>query len=569
MWLSKSKKLIGSLVVLAIILIAGCADDPENQAAKQLRERTDNALEIVDLKGDFEKARKELKKAITQSSLQGPVAEPAILTCGDFAVDHAQYFQSEAVKYTGPIHAALDEISITAHKLIYLQIEQEQLDSSLVVTDQQIEQLDMLVYGDEQNPGIQKKLTIAEEKLNQLQEEYAGFVEQEQHARQAAEEIEHQAEERFRRAQTSSGDEKLRLQQEGYNLLLTKKKHFVRGQESLDKIKNLESEIAIIEPTVEKLKADLSRLQQQKDDIENSARRSNFKAQLRDTREQIEEKESWITKLISSLQQVQEERNKVLGEMTSLLGEAQKDYKKIRSQSARDIAAVGLADCYFMEASSQAGNMEFHRNLSLRLQSIASGVEGRTADALNGIASQFSGVGSDFAKKAMETFDIATDAYSKLQERLGRGKDELSCNVIKNYMLTLYAKITLAEQLDEYDIVDKTLAQADELMEKARSCDPDFANSITSRLFSGDIERIPLMAVDVTTYYSQLKEQFQEWKGLEGDDREKEIRRLMQLLEEMGEPKDPEEFNRIIDPEKEQLEAALSEIIKDKEQEGL
>ncbi len=74
MWLLNPKTLICSILLAAISVFAvtGCSDDPENEAAKKLRQQTDKALDTART-GDFEKSQKELKNAIRQASVsQGP-----------------------------------------------------------------------------------------------------------------------------------------------------------------------------------------------------------------------------------------------------------------------------------------------------------------------------------------------------------------------------------------------------------------------------------------------------------------------------------------------------------------
>lgn len=76
------------------------------------------------------------------------------------------------------------------------------------------------------------------------------------------------------------------------------------------------------------------------------------------------------------------------------------------------------------------------------------------------------------------------------------------------------------------------------------------------------------MAVDSTIYYEQMKEQFQDWKKLRGEEKEVEVQRLLAMLDGMGQPEDLDVFNRIIGPERQQLEAALTTGFKKKEDLG-
>lgn len=558
MWFFNPKTLIRGILLVAISFFAvtGCSDDPENQAAKKLREQTNKALETA-MAGDFEKARKGLKSAIRQGSASGAQAEPAMLASGNIAMDHASVIETQLVEFSEPISALLDKVSSAAREISRMQIEAEKVEELLRTSDESIDQFSKLIIGTAQKPGLEEQLADSHSQLRRLQDQQDELLAQQQEAQDIADSIQVQAEEKLRQADAAQNDEKLQLQQQGYKLMLSKKESLSKVQEKEDRIIELDSQISMVKPIVEKLHADLNSVQQEIDNIQNSLQRSSLKRQLTDIRKNAENIESRISALIQALKNAHTEYDKILEQVDSALDEAVKNYKKIKSQSVRDIAAMRLAQCHANRASIAANCMYFHQHLSTRLRSIAAGVEGSSADMLNRFAIECAGRGSDYSKKAVEHYDLSVDTYSKLHKRIARGKDEFACDVTKNYILALYGKITLAELLEEYDIVDETAAQAEELMEKAQTCDPAFTVSITSRLFTGDLEYIPALAVDNSIYYTQLKKELGAWKKLKGAQREEKIKSLLDMLDQLPAPSDPAEFERIIGPEKQQLATAL------------
>ncbi len=559
MWLLNPKILIRSILLAAISVFAvtGCSDDPENEAAKKLRQQTDKALDTART-GDFEKAQKELKIAIRQGSVSGPEAEPAMLASGNIAMDHANVIEAKLAEFSEPISALLDQVSSTAREISRMQIEAERSEELLRTSEEHIDQLSKLIIGTAQKPGLEDQLAVSYRQLRQLQDQQDKLFVQQQEAQDIADSIQAQAEEKLRQADAAQKDEKLHLQQQGYDLLLSRKESLSQVQETDDRITELDGQISVVEPVVEKLQADLNSVQQEIDNIQNSPQRSAMKSQLTGIRENIESAQNSISALRQVLKNAHAEYDKFLEQLDSVFDEAIKNYKKIKSQSVRDIAAMRLAQCYADVGSVAADCMYFHRHLSTRLRSIAAGVEGPSADTLNRFAIECAGRGSDYSQKAMEYYDLSVDTYSKLHKRIARGKDEFACDVTKNYILALYGKITLAELLDEYDIVDETAAQAEELMGKAETCDPAFSASITSRLFTGDLEYTPALAVDNSIYYDQLKKELGSWKKFRGAERENEIRSLLNMLDQLPRPSDPAEFESIIGPEKQQLETVLA-----------
>jgi hypothetical protein len=550
---------------ITIFVIAGCSDNPQNKAAKQLRQSAEKAFDIASSQGDYEKASKAVQTALRNASEAGAAAEPVLLASGNLTFERAQRLQSELVTFVDSADIALDEISAQARKISSSQIRQEQLSTLLAGMNGQIEELSKIISGDGDNVGIEEQLAAADAELSWLEEQNAGFEQQKQQAQDYIESIQQQADEKLRQAEVASGDEKLKLQHAGYEFLLSKKSYFLEAQGALDQIRAIESQIAIVEPSAQKLQADLVAVQQQIDDIRKSPQRGRLKTQLEDVKKQIKADTSRIVQLTASLKRARDSYCQAAEEIISLFQQAAKDYQKIKLQAVRRAAAVGLADCYGQMALAALDNMRFQEYLSSRLQAAANAVEDQTASTLSEIASQYAKATSDYAQKAKEEFDRAIEEYSKVQKRFGSRKDGFACDVIKNYILVLYGKMVLSEYLAEFDIIDEVLAQADELMEKARACDSRFSRSVTARLLEGSAQYTPSMAIDSTMYYEQLKEQFQDWKKLRGEEKEAEVQRLLAMLDGMGEPEDLGVFNRIIGPERQRLEEALARGFKEED----
>jgi len=454
-------------------------------------------------------------------------------------------------------------ISEAGRELSYLQIEKNQLESLMDSSNEQITQLEELIKGGDENIGIEKHLQEAEEKLLVLQEEQDVFIQAEQQAQEQINILQEQADDRLRQSQMATGDRKHQLESEYYRFVMDKKEYLVQAQAALDKVKEFESRIAIVEPLVVKLENDLSEVEQNIEAVETSAKRSELKRQLSDVGTMIEEKASQLTQLVNGIKQRQEEYGKIQEDIGALIDEAINNFGKIRSRRNRDAAALRLADSYYSKALTDSSAMGYYRHLSARLRAVSLGIEELSATNIGSLESKSGQAADDYGNMSMEEYDMAIEEYDKLQNLIGGGKDELACNLTQNYILVLYGKTMLAEQLDKYDLVDETLAKADELMEKAGQCDPDFPVSITARLFKGETKFVPSMEVDSATYYNQVKDQFDNmkaWKSLKGEERKEEISNMLSALEKINQSKNPEEFDKILGPVKKELEAALKKV---------
>jgi hypothetical protein len=557
-WYWESKKLIKSVVAafIAAMVLAGCSDNPQNEAARQLRENAGKALDTA-ARGDIDKAAQAVQAVLRAAPQAGDAAEPVLLASADLAFEQAQRQQDRIEAIGEMANIALDEISQHLSDISLLQVQQDRLNYFSAATEMQINELSKAISGDSQKPGIQKELASNREKLALLEEQKAELEGIKQKAQDSYDSIGRRAELMLQQADSASGDDKLKLAQAGYDLLLTRKNDFLDAQAAGDRIRSIESQIAIILPLVQKLESDLVSVQQQIDEIVNSATWSDLKVQLSGIKIQIETHDGRIVFYADELKEIQTTYTKTVDENISLFQKAADVYKKLRSQSTRKAAGSGLAECCRQMAMAALDSMRFQWYFSSRVVSITGRFELQATNALSEVVSQYDGSSSDYAQKAMDSFNLATDEYSKLQKRFA-GRDEFACDVLKNYILTIYGKMIVAEHLALQDVVDEASALADELVEKAKNCDSGFDRSITAKLLAGSDDFVPVLAVDNTMYYNELKKEFEAWKSLPVAEREAEVNRLLAMLDAMDPPQDPDLFNRVLGPERQQLEAALA-----------
>jgi len=544
-----------------ILGVFGCSDSPEGKASRRIEECISKALSIVEIEGDYDKALKEMDKALREGAKAKSALDAALMVAGNLNYDLADQLQDKIILSIEAVNELADKVSVTGRELSYLQIEKDQLESLMESSNQQIKQLEELIKGSDKNIGIETHLQEAEKKMSVLQEEQDVFIQAEQKAQDQISIIQEQADDKIRQSQMATGDSKHQLESEYYKHVMDKKEYLAQAQAALDKVKEFESRIAIIEPLVVKLKNDLVEVEQNIKDVETSAERSELKRQLSDVETSIAEKTRQLTQLANGIKQSQEGYGKIQEEIGARLDEAIKHFGKVRSRRNRDAAALRLADCYYSKALADSSAMGYYKHMSGRLRAISLGIEEFAATSIGSLESQSVQAADDYGKMSMEEYDMAIEEYDKLQKAIGSGKDDLACNLMQNCILALYGKTMLAEQLDKYDIVDATLARADELMEKAGQCDPDFPASITARLFRGETDFVPTMTVDSSIYYNQIKDQFdnmQDWKSLRDEERTKEINDMLAALGKINRSRDPEAFDRILGPVKKELEAALT-----------
>jgi tetratricopeptide (TPR) repeat protein len=233
--------------------------------------------------------------------------------------------------------------------------------------------------------------------------------------------------------------------------------------------------------------------------------------------------------------------------MTDLLDKAIADYRKIRSSSLAQTGKYRLADCHFHKASIAAERIAFNRHIAARLEAISKADLGRVSTTLSDIAKQYSQVDEQTNTAVMDTYDQAIDKYRAV------GKE-----VMSSHALALYGKMIFAEQLGDYDKADAALDAARNLLGEIAKSDPVFFKSITARLVSESTDYIPPMPVNYAAQYEEFKKRFQGWKRLLRDEKKVEVERLLAMLDNMPQPLDPDAFKRIIEPERQALQAQMA-----------
>ncbi len=538
-------------VIVVLVLVASCSDDPASKAAKELRKSVSSALAA----GTNEKVLDNLDRALRKSSAAGKSADPIRMTAVNIALDSARGIIDKLDDCDYQADEELGKISLTIHNAGELQIEYEHLKDIINAASKQINILKEQIDGNKQVPGVKKRLEVATANVTKLTEQKNSFLDQAKQVQKRADDIQRQSDEKLKLSEIARGKERDMLHKQGYDLLYSKKEFVLKAQEAMDNVNLIQSQIDIASPLDKKLRKDLALLKSQAEAIKNSPQKAKNSSRLRELKKQIDGTSKKVTNIISKLKSLCQQYDQVVQQVTTVLEDSEKRCKKI-SGSLRSTANARIADSIFTKAAAAARTVRFNEHIMLRLKSIASSSETSKAN-LNSMAKKCRTTMTDYAKKAIEGFSLAAENYLKLAEK-SRGDSTIDCAMTKNAMLALHEKILVAEVVEEYDAAEEALAAAEKLTEKIQKYDPDFQSTALWQFTQGRSRYTPAMTLDSETYYQGLKKQLQEWKKLAGDVKKAEAARLLAELDKMTNPRDPEVFARIIGPERKLLENELS-----------
>lgn len=590
-------------IVSVSLLLSGCSEKPDREAAKEVRKSADKARKVISdgrvaarrimrdnslaaaasndieesvrksqeefrnaqkLIGEsFENARIEIENSIRNNRQAGPLATPALVISGNNLFSQALFQQSSLADFGTPIDSLIDDISNKVLAIGDLSTSAVLREKLIKANEKELNGLrDVLDQDTDSYPGLKKQLKIEEKKLAAIDRKLQGLEAAAKEAETMANKIEKSAVEKLRAAEGLSGDEKLALQNEAYDLRLSKQQYSMKLQSANDEIAIYESQVSIIAPMVSKLVNDIKSVEKTINDTIRLNGSAKLLADIREIKSKSDEHVKSIQQTLGGINSALMEYLASLDGVTALLDQAMEQYKGVKSNSGREMAKSRLAACLLWKAGVYAESMRLQKNLTFRVKSVMATADSAMADMLDLVVEKISKAADEYGVKSLENYDLAIAEYENVS-----GNGEFDCAVRKTQILALYGKIALAEYLGDtamsdeesekaYAIADDTVEKADELIEKAKECDPLFAKSITARLLDGEIDYTPKLRVDLASYYEEIRKDFQSWNKLKGSDKEAEVNRLLGVLQGMMPAEDMEAFEKVLGPELEQLKAA-------------
>ncbi len=560
--------LIRSVLYTAVCLslMVGCSDNPQDKAAKELRRAADEALALAEkgpsidpAKGPtdagavYTKARQELGQVLARAAVAGEAADSAYLAGGNLYFAQVRHIRNQLAQQNLPIEAAVDDLSVLAGKIIRLHIQQERLDQLKKAMETEIRQLSEMLEGAAANQGVKAQLAQVQNQLDGLNRQRAQWETAKQQAQDKAGRIEAQANAKLQQAQLASGPEKAALEKEGFDFKLAKKAPLAKAQKAADQMEILDSEIALVKPNVEKLQNDVDKTVRRINEIQDPAERQKFQNQLTMIKNQLDTYNADAGSLAAQVTKGLDAYTAAIAEMTDLLDKAIADYGRIRSRSLKQTRESRRADSHLCKASVIAERIAFNEHIAARLQAIASADPGTVSTTFADIARKYTLIDVQTKAAVIDTYDQAIAAYISAGAAGEAGK-----HIMSSQALALYGKMNFAERLGDYDKADAALDEARALLEKILAADPRLRTSMTARLVSESMDFVPPMPVNYTARYEELKKRFQPWRRLSGDEKKAEVERLLAMLDNMPPPLDPDEFKRIIEPERQALQAQMA-----------
>ena len=551
--------------VFGLLAFTGCFEKPENKAQRELEKSTQDALDrargglsttIADDSEDgdqLQQAKDNLAAAISKNR-KAPAVDGAVLAKGNITFAQAQKLHALLQTKSIPITKAANQILMISDQVDSLTTQEKRLQDMVNSNSEQINQLNLIIDGDDDGPGIRKELEESDSELAKFNAEKSELEPPYYKAQTLGSNLQNQANDKLRLADAASGEERVKFSTQGLELQRKSNSAMIQAQKLGNKIELVESNIAEAKPLNEKLRNDLNEIKERIASLDNSPDFIKLESQLKNVSDRLKESKTELSTAITRLTGARSDYVKESEEVIAFLTDAIEEYGKIRSKQLKSAAAERIATSYFWIGSVCSENIALAMHAKSILPESTSGYD-RIIGNCNSDKKKY-------GERAFENYDLASEKYGQLD-----ADSERACYIIKQQILTLNGKIEVAEATLESDISGKAADLLDGLLEKARECDPDFSKTLTARLVSGNTNFTPVLAVDNTSYYEDIRKLYQDhaWPKLPIEDRENMVNMLLADLEklEAEDTFDRLAYERILGPEKLKLENALKRGFED------
>lgn len=554
--------LIGTAVLAAMGIVAGCSDDPTHRAERSAQQKTSEALDLYLYKGNDQAARAHLNAALSQRASRSS-RDAAALAVGNLDWGQACRQSNELELSKVPMQQELAEIQTQIRRIQKLQVQQRRLVQLIESADQEAQELQQVLEGGGVfEMGLQKELAQTKDQLARLEEEKKEWESREAAANSKLTALQARADEQFRQAKASSGSHQASLEQAGYQILLEKKPFYFDMQEAVNQLELLDSRFELIRLRKDHLEASIVQTEQKIRDLKNSTELAQLRTQRNELAGQLGKEQGFLRDQLNRFKQDLTQYRLTTEQLVQLLRTALERYEGIQSRDAQPMVLYKKAQIQSLAGSVISSRLLFETSISLSMESMiqAAGKD----EAIKGILQEgYLTVAEDqLLTAAIEYFDQADqiiDQAIAAGRALGSAEGkQFVLNATKSRLLNLRAKMKLADSLDRYELAEKVQAALDEQIQKAAELGPDFTHSETARLLEKGLNYIPEMPFDSELYFEEIRAEISEWRHIQGTPQEREAaaRHALALIGQHEAHAD-EKLMLMLQPEKQALQAAL------------
>lgn len=532
--------LAGFVLGVVLPVLSGCGEDADSANERKARETTAQAVQMAVQDQDYATARDKVASA--KRGARGLTGDTARLASGNMWLAQARVSQSDLGLKVLPLQSTSNTFETLLRDSESLLLEKERVTELLSRGQTEVEELQALLAGNGQSPGLVLRHNEAKAELARLFADKKVVADKMAKAQAVLDDYQGQADALQRKAELATGDERLKLEKDSFEILRDRKAYYIEFQAAENERSILDDKIAMAQKEVDGLDTSIQGTRQRIDAINTSDNVAALKQQISDIDTDIREKQQRMSSVAGDLTQALAAYKKEAGEVCEEFKNAAGEFEAVREKDAKFTAALRTANSYHGAANTEASSIILELDISQRLQNltktadpaIVSSVQQKLPIRSQADAEQLK-IAFEYFDKAIEAYDEAFSAVTGLTSSLAtadkeKGREAKS-SVLKSQMLAIDSKMKLASRLEDYDTADAAAGKLKELTEKGQELGVSFTQSETLKLIEYGIQYAPSLPVNLEVYAEDLKRKLSEWKRLPVAEQEAAVQENLQTIE--------------------------------------
>jgi len=517
------------LFILAGLVVTGCSENPDAQAAKDVRRETAKALDELDHTQQYDAAQQKIAAALGRHRAKGLTRDAALLASGSLALSHGKQKQADLALQAVPVRRAVGDLEQMIRRSEALILERERISQMLASGDKERTDLQALLeQGTDQQPPLSAQQTQARQQMQALMSEKAEMQAQYEETQATLDEYQKQADDLLRQAELKQGDEKLKLQQQGFDILQQRKDYYIAAQDAENEITNLDQRIELVQGQLDNLEQSVEHIRSKIDAIDNSQSRQMLTMQA-DELETVQDvnqramgdKAGQITELVNAYQA------KVEG-LLAIYDEAAGEFEKISGSDTALAAVLGKAEAAHRAALAASALIVLQTELNEGLVDLLQTTEADLAEAVQDRL-PIKPVDDGFRQKTMDYFAGAFENYTQAYDLAG---EDAQCSVLKSHVVAVSHKMRLADRLADYDLANETETMLNELIARGKELGACFTQSEAMRVIENEgLNYLPELPLNMEVLAEGLQQRFSAWKRLPVSEQEAAVDSNLQEID--------------------------------------
>jgi hypothetical protein len=516
-----------------MLVPAGCTDNPEAKAAKEMRNQTAQAVQKSVQQKDFDSAQQQTQALLQRNRSQGLTRDAALLAGGNLAVAKGRQLQEDLGLKTLPLHGGLDQLEKVLRKTEGLLVEKERIEMLLGADEKELAELRQWLEGDGQKEGLKQQLTQAEEQMDALLAQKTEVQVEKKLAQSVLGDYQSKADDLLRKAELANGAKRLELEKQAFSILLERKEHYIEVQAAENKIAVFDDNIALVRVRLDGTNKAIDETRQRIEKIINAEPRITLQKQLQEIDTSISANRKQVETIAGELTRGLNDYRQDADRISAVYEEALAELQQVRSGDVATTAILRAADSAYYAAMTCSAYAKIHTDIMERLRNLLDSIDPTWRSFLQSKLPATGGLGTDYKTRIMAYFDQAVEGYETAFQQAVRMGTDARCSIRKSQVLALHSKMQMADVLELFDAANATETVMNALINQSADLGACFTQSEAMRVVSRGLDYMPSLPLNMDVFLERIKQELSEWKSLPVSDQEAAVAENIEQMDEL------------------------------------